>query len=146
MGTEPAVSVSDYAKFFKPNAGGESAAELIGAAEACLDGFTACFNARDRAGMDRHLHFPHVMFSGAAQLVWERPGQLPDDFFDKLLETGWAKSVYEEKQPILVSPDKIHFRVRYTRCTMDGRVLSEHENIWIVTRIDGRWGIALRSY
>jgi hypothetical protein len=138
--------VSDYAKFFKPIPGGESAAELIAAAEACLEGFTACFNARDAAGMDAHLHFPHVMFSGAEQVIWEAPSQLPANFFDELRETGWAKTVYEEKQPILVSPDKVHFRVRYTRRTIDGRVLSEHENIWFVTRIADRWGIALRSY
>jgi hypothetical protein len=119
---------------------------LIAAAEACLDGFTACFNARDRAGMDAHLHFPHVMYSGAERLVWEHAGQLPSDFFDKLVATGWVKSVYEDKQPVLVSPDKVHFRVRYTRRTSDDQVLSEQENIWFVTCIGGRWGIALRSY
>ena len=138
--------MSDYAKFLKPTPSGESAAELIAAAEACLEGFTACFNARDRAGMDAHLHFPHIMFSGAEQLIWEEPGQLPANFFDKLLATEWAKTVYEKKQPILVSPDKVHFRVRYSRRAIDGRVLTEHENIWFVTRIAGRWGIALRSY
>ena len=138
--------MSDYATFFKPTPRDESRAELIAAAEACLDGFTACFNARDTAGMDAHLHFPHVMFSGAEQLVWEQPGQLPATFFDELRETGWARTVYEEKQPILVSPDKVHFRVRYTRRALDGRALTEHENIWFVTRIAGRWGIALRSY
>jgi len=138
--------MTDYSEFFKPSASGASAAELIRAAEACLDGFTACFNARDRVGMDAHLHFPHVMFSGSRRLVWEKPGQLPDDFFDHLAATGWAKTVYEERQPVLVSPDKVHFLVRYTRQAADGRVLSEHENIWFVTRIEGRWGIALRSY
>lgn len=138
--------MSDYTAFFKPAASGESSAELIAGAETCLEGFTACFNARDRAGMDMHLHFPHVMFSGAELLVWERSGQLPGDFFDKLTDTGWAKTIYEEKQPVLVSPDKVHFRVRYTRRALDGSVLTEHENIWFVTRIGGRWGIALRSY
>jgi hypothetical protein len=138
--------MSDYAKFFRPDGSGEAAAELIAAAESCLEGFTNCFNAKDCVGMDAHLHFPHVMYSGAERLVWELPGQLPNDFFDKLIATGWARTVYEEKQPILVSPDKVHFRVRYTRRSSDGRVLSEHGNIWFVTRIGGRWGIALRSY
>ena len=138
--------MSTYAAFIKPVASGESASELIAGAEACLDGFTACFNARDSAGMDMHLHFPHVMYSGAERLVWESPGQLPEHFFDELAETGWAKTVYEEKQPILVSTDKVHFRIRYTRRAIDGSVLTEHENIWFVTRIGGRWGIVLRSY
>jgi hypothetical protein len=138
--------MSNYTAFFRPIASGESEAETIAAAEACLEGFTACFNARDRAGMDMHLHFPHVMFSGAERLVWEKPGQLPESFFDELTATGWARTVYEEKEAVLVSPDKVHFRVRYTRRGVDGSVLTEHENIWFVTRIEGHWGIALRSY
>jgi hypothetical protein len=138
--------MSEYAAFFQPVASGESATELIAGAEACLEGFTACFNSRDRAGMDGHLHFPHTMFSGAEQVVWEKPGQLSEGFFDELKKTGWANTVYEEKQPVLVSPDKVHFRVRYTRRAVDGSVLSVHENIWFVTRICGRWGIVLRSY
>lgn len=138
--------MSDHVTFFRPIASGESADKLIAGADTCLEGFTACFNARDRTGMDMHLHFPHVMFSGAEQLVWEKPGQLPGNFFDQLTKTGWAKTVYEEKQAVLVSHDKVHFRVRYTRRTINGSVLTEHENIWLVTRIGGRWGIALRSY
>ena len=136
----------DYAYFFQPGPNGETLAELVAAADACLEGFTDCFNAQDLTGMDAHLHFPHVMYSGAQRLVWEQPGQLPADFFSSLVASGWARTVYEDKQPVLVSSDKVHFRVRYTRRTGDGRVLSEHENIWFVTRIDGRWGIALRSY
>lgn len=129
-----------------PTQNDDSAAELIAGAAACLEVFTACFNAKDATGMDAHLHFPHVMFSGAEQLIWTEPGQLPKDFFDKLLETGWAETVYEEIQPVLVSPNKVHFRVRYSRQGLDGRVLTQHENIWFVTRVAGRWGIALRSY
>jgi len=138
--------MSDDTTFLKLSPSGEPAAEWIAGAEACLEGFTARFNARDRAGMDAHLHFPHVMFSGAECLVWEGPGQLSEDFFEKLTASGWAKTIYEEKQPVLAGRDKVHFRVRYTRRAMDGRMLSEHENIWFVTRIGGRWGIALRSY
>lgn len=37
--------MSDYSEFFNPADGGESAAELVSAADACLEGFTACFIA-----------------------------------------------------------------------------------------------------
>jgi hypothetical protein len=137
----------DYDKLFNPDARtSESTHALIVAAEACIDAFTAAFNARDAAGMDAHLHFPHVIFYGAQQIIWDKPRQLPEDFFEKLAESGWAKTVYEYKLPILVSPDKVHFRVCYTRRAADGSVLTRHENVWVVTRIADRWGIALRSY
>jgi hypothetical protein len=138
--------MTDYTKIFHP-AGNDTSGEIIvAAAESCLDGFTACFNNRDRVGMDAYLHFPHVLFSGAEWLVREKPGQLPADFFDTLVKSGWEKTVYEAKEPMLVSAEQVHFRVRYTRRATDGRILTEHENVWIVTRINDRWGIALRSY
>jgi hypothetical protein len=118
----------------------------IAEAEACLDGFTASFNRRDPVKMDQHLHFPHLMLSGAKVTVWQSPGRLPADFFETLMAAGWTHSTYEAREPLLVTPDKIHFRVQYSRRARDGAVLSAHENVWIVTRIDGRWGIAVRSY
>lgn len=128
----------------QPDSAGEASA--VRAAESCLDEFTACFNARDAQGMDRHLHFPHVMLSGPQVTVWRHAGQLAGDFFEKLAASGWARSTYEAREPILATPDKVHFLVRYSRRSADGAALSVHENVWIVTRVDGRWGIAVRSY
>ena len=125
---------------------GAVALGAIAGAEACLDEFTASFNRQDPAGMDRHLHFPHLILSGPKVTVWESPGQLPADFFEKLTAAGWTHSTYEAREPVLVTSDKVHFRVRYSRRASDGAALSTHENLWIVTRIDGRWGIAVRSY
>jgi hypothetical protein len=138
--------MDDYSKFFKPEQIETPAKGLIAEAETCLDAFTACFNAQDAAGMDSHLHFLHVMFSGAQKLVWGAPGQLPLDFFEKLLASGWRRTLYESKEPILVSADKVHFRIIYSRRDTDDAILSLHENVWFVTRVAGKWGIALRSY
>ena len=77
--------MTDYVKLFHPAGNEEPADTIVAAADACLDEFTACFNSLDLVGMDAHLHFPHVLFSGAERVVWERPGQLPADFFDKLI-------------------------------------------------------------
>lgn len=116
------------------------------AASACLDRFTAAFNAGDLAGMDTELHFPHTLLSGAQRLVWDSPGQHPSDFFEQLRATGWASTRYESKEALLASADKVHFVLTYTRRNASDEVLSTHHNLWIVTRLDDRWGIALRSY
>jgi hypothetical protein len=128
----------------KPEA--QAQAEAIDAASACLDRFTAAFNASDAAGMDAELHFPHLMLSGAQRLDWASPGQHPADFFDQLKAAGWARTQYEKKEPVLAGSDKVHFVVTYTRRDAAGAVLSTHINLWIVVRAGGRWGIALRSY
>jgi len=129
-----------------PSSKPQAQAEAIDAASACLDRFTAAFNASDAAGMDAELHFPHLMLSGAQRLDWASPGQHPADFFDQLKATGWARTQYEKKEPVLAGSDKVHFVVTYTRRDAAGAVLSTHINLWIVVRAGGRWGIALRSY
>lgn len=116
------------------------------AALACLAAFTERFNARDGAGMDAHLHFPHVILAGERLIVWKAPGQLPAGYFDDLAAEGWARSIYHETRVVLAGADKVHVLVDYSRDGENGEVLSRHQNLWIVTFEDGRWGIKARSY
>jgi len=111
---------------------------------AVLDRFTAAFNHQDVAGMDATLHFPHL-FPGSPPVIWQHAGSAPADFFPKLVASGWAFSRYTKREVILVSPERVHLLVEYDRCRADGSVLSQQSALWIVTRIDGRWGIQVRS-
>ncbi len=116
------------------------------AALACLDAFTVAFNARDAAGMDAQLHFPHILLTGGQSVVWKTPGQLPEGWFQTLEASGWRRSVYHARTPILVSADKAHVLVDYSREGEGGHVLGRQQNLWILTREAGRWGIKVRSY
>jgi len=126
--------------------GGSTDSRAVEQALACLDRFTAAFNAQDLAGMDAQLHFPHTLLGGAETLVWERPGSHPPDFFAQLRGTGWASTRYESRQPVLASKDKVHLVVCYTRRSRLDEELSRHQNLWVVARRAGAWGIVLRSY
>jgi hypothetical protein len=136
----------EFVKFVSASPDLPVASQTIAAAARCLDRFTAAFNARDFGAMDVELHFPHIMLSGAECLVWERPGQHPANLFSTLAGTGWAYTQYEKKVVILASVNKVHFAVTYTRRDQGGSVLSEHRNLWVVTQVEEKWGIALRSY
>jgi hypothetical protein len=140
--------VSELAALVAAGSGETASAhpEAVSAALACLDRFTAAFNACDVAGMDAELHFPHTMLAGAEPLVWRGPGQHPQDLFASLKALGWAATRYEAREPVLAADDKVHVVVTYTRRRADGSILSEHRNLWVVTRLRGRWGIAWRSY
>lgn len=111
---------------------------------AVLDQFTAAFNRQDAAGMDATLHFPHV-FSDRTVVIWDRPGSLRPDFFSQLVASGWAFSRYTRQEPVLATAERVHFLVEYDRCRADGSVLSRQAALWIVARIDGRWGLQVRS-
>jgi ribosomal protein S18 acetylase RimI-like enzyme len=120
--------------------------QAIDAAIACVEAFTERFNARDAAGMDDLLHFPHVILDGERLVVWKAPGQLPADFFEGLAARGWRRSTYQRKHAVLSSPTKVHLLIEYSRDGESGEVLSRHANLWIVTCENGRWGIRQRSY
>lgn len=139
--------MSKDADLFRPPADDADDATLIAAAIRCIDAFTDRFNARDLAGTDALLHFPHIILSGEQLVIWEKPGQLPASFFDDLSRTtGWAKTSYQRQEPVLVSPRKVHLLVEYSRDRADGSIASRHRNLWIATFENGRWGIKQRSY
>ena len=94
--------------------------------------------------MDAALHFPHV-FPGNKIVVWDQAGSLSVDFFPTLIASGWAFSRYTKKEAVLFTDDRVHFVVEYERCRADGSILSTQAAVWIVARIDGRWGIQVRS-
>ena len=137
---------TDFLSFITPKDDSRAAAAAIAEARACVERFSRAFNSEDVAGMDRELHFPHTLFSPGSRLVWRTPGQHPADLFEALRRVGWTKSVYVSIEPLLAAADKVDFVVSYERQDSAGRVISQHKNLWIVTREDGRWGIALRSY
>jgi len=119
----------------------------VDAAMVCLEAFTDRFNDRDIAGMDALLHFPHIILSDETLTVWRTPGQLRSSFFDEMAATiGWCRSTYHSKEAVLAGPRKVHLLVRYSRDREDGSEISRHDNLWIVTFENGRWGIKLRSY
>jgi hypothetical protein len=139
--------VSAPPSVFVPAGDGQDPEEMVRAALATVDAFTDRFNARDLAGMDALLHFPHVILSGESLVVWDRPGRMPAGFFDDLAATtGWHHTAYVEKRPVLVNARKVHLFVDYTRNRADGTVITRHQNLWIVTLDGGRWGIKQRSY
>lgn len=90
--------------------------------------------------------FPHYIISGNEVICWKEAGQLPPMFFEDLKKQGFKRTVVTRREPILVSENKVHFLYSYYREDVNGDVMSEHDNVWIVTLKDGKWGIQVRSY
>src|SRR4051794_9659559 len=105
---------------FHPPHDRDDPATIIRDAIATIDAFAERFNARDLAGMDALLHFPHIILSGEKLIIWDEPGQVDPGYFADLKASGWSHSVYHEKKPLLVSTRKVHLLVDYTRNRGDG--------------------------
>ena len=46
---------------------------------------------------------------------------------------------------IAAGATKVHLDVQFTRYRVDNSVIGSFRSLWIVTKDDGRWGVAARS-
>lgn len=119
----------------------------ITAARAVMDGFMEAFNAEDAEALrTRWFHFPHVRFHSGKVSVMERP----EDLFLRVWEREgqsreWASTAWDYVEPVDAGPDKVHFRVQFTRYRADGSPIGSYKSLYIVTHKEGRWGIEGRS-
>jgi len=121
--------------------------EWIAGALQALDGFMTAFNAEDADAIrTRWFHFPHVRFHSGRitvmataadyhSLVWQRTGQSRE----------WVRTAWDYRDVIDAGPEKVHFRVQFTRYRADGTPIGSYRSLYIVTRLDGRWAIQGRS-
>ncbi len=135
----------DYIEVFKEKQTNDEEKYIEEAFE-CLDKFGAAFENEDTEGMDNCCHFPHYLLSGNEVICWQNKGQITKDFFESLKEKGFKRTVVTKREPILVCENKVHFYYSYYREDVYGNVMSRHDNIWILTFKDGKWGIQVRSY
>jgi hypothetical protein len=91
------------------------------------------------------FNFPHVRIAGGKVAVFERRGDYRLDGFLARTEAGWSRSGWGERRVIHAGRDKVHLAVRFTRYGADGRPLATYPSVWIVTCVDGHWGVQARS-
>lgn len=104
----------------------------------------AALNARDAQALAATLHFPHYRLSQGRLQVWESPATYLDDFM-KRTDPGWEKSAWDFLNIVAAGPDKVHIDAGFTRYGAGDRVLGRYRSLWVISRLDGRWGAQLRS-
>jgi hypothetical protein len=113
---------------------------------AVLDEFMTALNAHDAAGMDACMHFPHTRFAGTSVKVYQAAGDNPMDLFERLqADDNWSHSRWESRELIQHNSVKAHVALTYTRFRADHSVIGVYASLYIMTLIEGRWGIQARS-
>lgn len=118
--------------------------EAIAAARAVMHAHMAALNARDNAALTRTLHFPHYRLSKGRLQIWEQPDSYFADFL-KRAEPEWAFSGWDFLTVVAAGPAKVHLDVGFTRYRADRTPLGSYRALWVVAKLDGRWGAQLRS-
>ena len=103
-------------------------------------------NKGDVDGVRAAFHFPHVAFS-RGRVVYSPTAESfsLQDFHNRVGPDGWVRSSIDGHRVVLAGPNKIHFDVWFTRWRGDGSAIGVHHSLYIVTEIDGRWGLQSRS-
>ena len=129
---------------YTPDAAGRESIQAL--CNAVLDDFMRALNAHDAAGMDACMHFPHTRLAGGAVKVYQAAGENPMDLFARLqAEDGWSYSRWETREVIQHSASKAHVALSYTRFRADHSVIGMYDSLYVMTLVEGRWGIQARS-
>ena len=119
----------------------------IAEARAVMDGFMVAFNAQDAEALrTTWFHFPHVRLHSGQVTVMATPADFRSAVWGRTGQAqGWARTAWDYVESVDSGPDKVHFRVQFTRYRADGSAIGSYRSLYIVTKLDGRWGIQARS-
>ena len=119
-------------------------AASVAAAQAVLDAFMTAFNGRDIPAMEATFNFPSIRFASNKVTVIQRGDMKPDRFTTGAL-AEWDHSEWARRDVTHAGADKVHIDTRFNRYRKDGSLISGFDSIYIVTCVDGHWGIQGRS-
>ena len=115
------------------------------AALVALDRYLETWNSRDAAVWATSLHFPHVRPGpGAFEMTRSPEEYVKGVNFEQTLKTGWHHSEWVLREVVQVGENKVHAWGSWQRYTADGKPLAGSDITYIITRIDGRWGVQAR--
>ena len=113
-----------------------------------LDNFMASFNAMDPAAHVSTYHFPHFRLARCAMSSWETKEEaltVHKGYFKTLPDTGWHKSMWVHRNIISLSENKVHVDTQFRRVRKDGTEITTANSLYVLIKVDGRWGVKMRS-
>tara|TARA_B110000438_G_scaffold39372_1_gene39247 strand:- start:202 stop:645 length:444 start_codon:yes stop_codon:yes gene_type:complete len=120
--------------------------QSINAAQSVLDDFMREFNNRDLPELAKTLNYPHVRFASDTVQVFSTPDEFSErPIYTSLIASGWDHSHWLAREVVLASTKKIHIATTFSRFDQNNEVIGTYQSLYVVTMIDGHWGIQARS-
>jgi len=103
------------------------------------------FNKGDVKGLLQVVNFPHIRMAGGTITMIPSAAEWTGDPTPISAAEGWDHSGLDSTQFVQSSAGKVHALVVFSRYRADGTRYATYHTLWIVTRIDGHWGVQCRS-
>lgn len=117
----------------------------IADARKAVEAFFAGFNAMDDAAVRKSLNYPHVRIASSNVRVFENAEAYSTPYDLLKQREGWHHSTLDKIEARQHDENKVHFEIVFSRYKEDGTKYVTHNSLWIVTNIDGHWGVQARS-
>lgn len=121
----------------------EDRADILTGARAAVLGYMEAFNTGDEEQSDRHLNFPHLFMVGGR--ISESSDTAAPNFDQMRDSQNWHVSTFDTLEASIVTPNKVHFEIAFSRWHPDGTRYWTVPALWIVTKDGDHWGTQLRS-
>jgi hypothetical protein len=113
-----------------------------------LDAWMAGFNDMDLAAWKASMNYPHYRLASGNLNTWQDEDM--DDAYIERVKTplhngGWHHSVWTRREIVHCSDIKIHVDTQFTRYRQDSSIIGAYDSLYVLTLIDGPWGVQMRS-
>ena len=106
------------------------------------------FNKRDRKISVDLMHFPHVRLWNNQFSIFNSEEEFLKGFdlqTQKLEQEGWTDTVTKDIQAVQSDESKVHLLLLQSSRNKNDIEIENFQTLWIMTKIDGKWGIRFRS-
>jgi len=113
---------------------------------AATDRFIEGFNSRDPHQFAASLNYPNVRPSPHAAVgeAATAADYAAAQSYDRVLASGWVRSAFDYQRFLAGNEDKIHVAGQWSRYNDKGETILTTPVTYVVTNIQGRWGIQSR--
>jgi len=110
-----------------------------------IEAYFPLFNSGDPARLLAVIHFPHIRVASGTTRIIASEAEWTGDPTPLDPAERWHHSALDAVEFVQSSADKVHARVVFSRYRADGTRYVTYEALWVVTKLQGKWGIQVRS-
>lgn len=115
---------------------------------AVLDSFITNFKQPLALYLPRHLNtylFPHVRIASGKISIIPNADSMPVSYWQSRMPADWDHSEWISRTIVQASPVKVHLVNVFRRFRKDNSVIADETSLYIMEKVNGKWGIRGRS-
>jgi len=107
--------------------------------------FNETYSNNDVPGHLETYLFPTVHLSPGQVLSFNSPADVPDHILTVGLTPDYWRSEWKRLDVVQANPAKVHVATVFSRQRKDGSEIDRSPSLYVLEKVDGRWGIRARS-